>query len=324
MLDWFPGRKKENITGQQETLSAYIDEELSVRRQAELERELARDPALRAELGELRQTVQMVHSLPTLAVPRSFALAPAIYGRVRPRRLHLYPVMRAATVLATLLFVFLFASDLFSIGAMAPAQERAVGVEVTRVVAKELAVTELVEMEQVVELAEEESVARVAPKSVEEEEVAEHFLEAPAEDAAEMIVEGDGQVAAEAEPEAAPAAETAPAPGTAQDALSPSPLAAPPGAGTSAGGISPTVTVPALLSTEAAAAPVLEESIEEPVEEPVVQPVVPAEPTEEPQESEWAQDEAENLDWQLVARLGAGVLAVGLLAVTLLARRFGW
>ena len=112
MLDWFSGRKKKNIDGQQEALSAYIDGELPARGQAQLERELAQDPALRAELDELRRTAQMLHSLPTVAIPRSFALDPAVYGRVRPRRFHLYPVMRAATVLATLLFVVFFSSDL--------------------------------------------------------------------------------------------------------------------------------------------------------------------------------------------------------------------
>jgi len=124
MFDWLMNRKKRAAERQQEALSAYIDGALSEYERARLEWDLARDPALRAELDELRRTVQMVRALPTLAVPRYFTLDPAIYGRVRPHRVQLYPVLRAATALAALLLVFVFVGDFFlslSLGAGAPA-----------------------------------------------------------------------------------------------------------------------------------------------------------------------------------------------------------
>lgn len=74
-----------------EQLSAYIDGALSERERAALEARLQAEPALRAELDSLRQTVALVRGLPRLSAPRSFALTPEQAGLVeRARQLPFY------------------------------------------------------------------------------------------------------------------------------------------------------------------------------------------------------------------------------------------
>ncbi len=63
------------------TLSAYLDGELSSVEREALEARLAEDIELQAELEDLRQTVELVRSLPRLKAPRDFMLDPGIYGR---------------------------------------------------------------------------------------------------------------------------------------------------------------------------------------------------------------------------------------------------
>lgn len=124
MFDLLTNRKKRARERRQELLSAYVDGQLSPRVQARLIDELERDAELRAELDELRQAVQMVRGLARLPVPRSFTLDAATCGRTR-LRVHLYPVLRATTAVATLLCVFLLVGELFVVGAPkagAPAQ----------------------------------------------------------------------------------------------------------------------------------------------------------------------------------------------------------
>ena len=62
-----------NAQEAREKLSAYLDRELDERERRELDALLAADPALRAELEELRQTVEMVRSLPKVSAPAGFA-----------------------------------------------------------------------------------------------------------------------------------------------------------------------------------------------------------------------------------------------------------
>lgn len=320
MLDGFLNRKKENKVGHQSMLSAYLDGELTARERAKLEKELARNSALRTELDELRRTVQMVRSLPPLAVPRSFTLDPAVYGRVKPRRLYLYPIMRAATVLAMLVFAFLFAGSLFLGGtAMAPDQEvEMMAVDVTHVVEKELAIPEAAEMEQVGDEAVEEPAAELlgeAPTG--EDSVEERQLGAPAEEVAEKVVEVGEEVVLEAESALAPTAEM-PA------AAYPPPLAEPAEGGVSAGGALPTATaMPSILST-----PSPTETMPPPAVEEAAELLPTRENTPEPTETVWepepARHEDKGIDWLMIGKLGVGVLALGMLVVTWLARRFNW
>lgn len=63
-----------------ERLSAYIDDALSPEEKRALEASLAQDEALRAELDDMRETVQMLRNLPPVKAPRNFTLDPKTYG----------------------------------------------------------------------------------------------------------------------------------------------------------------------------------------------------------------------------------------------------
>lgn len=67
-----------------ELLSAYLDDALTARERAALERRLAQDAALRSVLDELHATINLVSALPSLKAPRDFTLDPAKYGRRTP------------------------------------------------------------------------------------------------------------------------------------------------------------------------------------------------------------------------------------------------
>ncbi|MBN2471067.1 MAG: hypothetical protein JXN59_10110 [Anaerolineae bacterium] len=69
-----------------ELLSAYLDDALAPPERAALERRLAAEPALRAELEALQAVVTRVRALPTLAAPRDFRLDPAVYGQATQRK----------------------------------------------------------------------------------------------------------------------------------------------------------------------------------------------------------------------------------------------
>ncbi|MEO1286964.1 MAG: hypothetical protein AAFV93_04295, partial [Chloroflexota bacterium] len=55
-------------------LSAYLDAMLSDDERKQLEIRLEREPFLRSELTSMRQTVTMIHALPTLKAPRNFTI----------------------------------------------------------------------------------------------------------------------------------------------------------------------------------------------------------------------------------------------------------
>jgi len=100
-----------------ELLSAYLDGELADPDRAALERRLASDATLRAELESLRQTIGLLHGLPRLHAPRDFTLDPAVYGR-RPmwwKRALTSPVLlQASGALGAAASVILIAVGLLS------------------------------------------------------------------------------------------------------------------------------------------------------------------------------------------------------------------
>lgn len=63
-----------------ELLSAYLDGDLAAQDKRALDERLAREESLRAALGDLRASRELLRSLPLLKAPRSFALDPAMYG----------------------------------------------------------------------------------------------------------------------------------------------------------------------------------------------------------------------------------------------------
>ncbi|MBN1316192.1 MAG: hypothetical protein JXA42_12005 [Anaerolineales bacterium] len=116
MFNWQIDKKKIARDRRSKILSAYIDGTLSLSEKSRLEIELEQDKALRRELEQLDRTVRLLRTTPTLSVPRSFTLDPAIYGKEKPRRIHFYPILSAATVVATMLLIVFSVGNLFLAG----------------------------------------------------------------------------------------------------------------------------------------------------------------------------------------------------------------
>lgn len=93
-----------------EKLSAYLDGQLKPSEKARLESRLQSDPELASILKELRQTRGLLRQLPKRRAPRNFTLTPKMVGQ-KPPLPRTYPVFRLATVLATLLLFFTFATN---------------------------------------------------------------------------------------------------------------------------------------------------------------------------------------------------------------------
>jgi hypothetical protein len=98
----------------EESLSAYMDGELSSAETARVERHLRECEACSENLATLRQTVALLKELPAKPAPRSFAVRPA---RVKARRAVVPPawgfgLLKGATALAALLLVVLIGGDL--------------------------------------------------------------------------------------------------------------------------------------------------------------------------------------------------------------------
>ena len=91
-------------------LSAYIDNQLSPAEKAALEARLKREPDLQAALRDLRQTVSALRSLPVVKPPRSFTLRPE-QARAIARRGALFPALRLAAALSTVIFALVVAGD---------------------------------------------------------------------------------------------------------------------------------------------------------------------------------------------------------------------
>jgi anti-sigma factor RsiW len=108
-----------------ERLSAYVDGALAPREQAALDARLAHEPDLRQGLDELRSLKAAMASLPERRVPRDFTLRDAHVARRTAGTL--FPALRFATALASVLFVLTTAVRLLpfpaTLGASAPQAE---------------------------------------------------------------------------------------------------------------------------------------------------------------------------------------------------------
>jgi len=93
-----------------EKLSAYLDGQLKPSEKARLESRLQSDPEFASILKELRQTRGLLRQLPQRRAPRNFTLTPKMVGQ-KPPLPRTYPAFRFATVLATLLLFFTFATN---------------------------------------------------------------------------------------------------------------------------------------------------------------------------------------------------------------------
>jgi len=117
-----------------EQLSAYLDGGLSRKEQARLKARLASDPVLRATLQDLQRTRALLRQLSHKRAPRNFSLTARMVG-ARPPMPRAYPILRLATVIASLLFFSTFASNLLS-GA-APAAPAPAAMEMEQMLATE-------------------------------------------------------------------------------------------------------------------------------------------------------------------------------------------
>ena len=101
------------------SLSAYIDGELSPQERTRLEARLASDPALQAQLDELRRTVALLHEMPPVDAPRNFMLTPAMVAPPRPKRATprwLAPALSFATASSALLCAVIMATTMLAGG----------------------------------------------------------------------------------------------------------------------------------------------------------------------------------------------------------------
>lgn len=100
-----------------EALCAYLDGELSEKERRHLESRLQAKPELRSALEGLQKTRAVLRAAPRLRAPRNFTLTPEMAGiqtkRTATLGARLYPVMRASSALASVLFVLVVAGELF-------------------------------------------------------------------------------------------------------------------------------------------------------------------------------------------------------------------
>ncbi len=102
-------------------LSAYLDQQLSPRQQAQIETRLKTDPILHGVYAELRRTRAVLRSAPRLRAPRRFTLTPTMV-KARPG-MRIYPALGFASALASLMFILVVVGDLLGLAgpALSPA-----------------------------------------------------------------------------------------------------------------------------------------------------------------------------------------------------------
>jgi hypothetical protein len=116
----------ENISRRDwERLSAYLDKQLSAKESAHLTARLQTDLLLLAAFKELQMARNMLKQLPYIKAPRNFTLTPEMVGARKPQPSRWYPAFRFASMLTSLLFVFIIVGDFFSGGTVTMQQDMA-------------------------------------------------------------------------------------------------------------------------------------------------------------------------------------------------------
>lgn len=98
-----------------ETLSAYMDGELSLRARQQLEKRLGQESDLRGALEELRQSQAMMRSAPYLRAPRNFTLTPQMVGKPvrQPAYAGAFAALRMVSAFAAVLLLFTVLAEWF-------------------------------------------------------------------------------------------------------------------------------------------------------------------------------------------------------------------
>jgi hypothetical protein len=166
-----------------ESLSAYLDGQLSPRHIRKLESRLKREPALQQALEDLHRTRRLLRSASQVRSPRNFTLTPEMAGKqvTFPRG---YTAVRVVAVAASLMFAVVFTGDfLLSSSRLLPGAAPAPAAEPAM---------ELYSMQDVGDEAKVEAV---------EEAEAPLAMEAPEADTSqERVVETEGEVIVEEAP----------------------------------------------------------------------------------------------------------------------------
>ena len=102
-----------------ESLSAYLDGQLSANDRIRLERLLTERPEMRVALTDLRRTRDFMRNQPSLRAPHNFTLSPQLAGiRINERRPSFaFPVLSAVSAIASILLVLVFMGDMLISGA---------------------------------------------------------------------------------------------------------------------------------------------------------------------------------------------------------------
>ncbi len=95
-----------------QTLSEYLDGQLSNRERVQIEARLQTSVELRSGLDELKRTRAILRTLPKRRAPRNFILTPAMVPQRRISPPRAFPYLRLASALASVLLVITFLSDL--------------------------------------------------------------------------------------------------------------------------------------------------------------------------------------------------------------------
>jgi hypothetical protein len=211
MFQVFRDRRPSNEEQVDELLSAYLDGMLTPKERARVEMRLRKEPALLGRLDGLRQTKNALATLPGVELPRNFILTPSMVAPARqaarpPLRLK-WPVFGWATAAATLLFLLVFAGDVFFLAPSRRSQPAEVVVRETESMSEKPADVEApapaaVEEVEPTVIAEPEEVVLEAETS---EEAAE-LEEVPVEEMSTTAPSAEVSVTAAAEVEEAPAA----------------------------------------------------------------------------------------------------------------------
>lgn len=114
-------------------LSAYLDGELTAKKQVDVQARLQSDPAFKRAFEEFSYSKRLLASIPRVRAPRNFVLTPAKVKKVAKRQVF-QPVWGSVSALATLFLLVVFASThlvKYSVvaPAAAPAMENAMVVD---------------------------------------------------------------------------------------------------------------------------------------------------------------------------------------------------
>ena len=110
-----------------ETISAYLDGELTTNERERFEHQLQHDDGLQNLYQDLKRARSVLRNAPKLRAPRNYILTPEMVG-IEVRQSRAFPLFRFASAFAAFLLVLLFFGDIFVLPGMMSAPSRAIQV----------------------------------------------------------------------------------------------------------------------------------------------------------------------------------------------------